>query len=114
MGHVYPQEKESEEMVESLEAERQQQTEGSLCLWGKERLRDIDVRREERDEERQLGMERRLLALKRERDDEAKEREMMRAWEGKNSHRGRRKEGRRKKLVWGKREREKLKSNENT
>lgn len=38
-----------------------------------ERLRDIDVRREERDEERQLGMEREPLALKRERDDEAKE-----------------------------------------
>lgn len=38
----------------------------------KERLRDIDVRREERDEERQLGMERRPLALNRERDDEAK------------------------------------------
>ena len=32
----------------------------------KQRLRDIDVRREERDEDRQLGMERRPLALKRE------------------------------------------------
>ena len=31
------------------------------------------MRREERDEERQLGMEREPLALKRERDDEAKE-----------------------------------------
>lgn len=31
------------------------------------------MRREERDEERQLGMERRPPALKRERDDEAKE-----------------------------------------
>lgn len=60
------------EMVESLEAERRQQTEGSLCLWGKERLRDIDVKMEERDEERQLRMERKLLALKRERVDEAK------------------------------------------
>lgn len=76
MGHVYPQERERERaMVESLEAERRQQTEGSLCLWGKERLRDIDVKREERDEERQLGMERRLLALPRERNDEANERQ---------------------------------------
>lgn len=36
-------------------------------------MRDIDVRREERDEERQLGMERGPLAVKRERDDGAKE-----------------------------------------
>ncbi len=36
-------------------------------------MRDIDVRREESDEERQLGMKRRPLALKREEDDEAKE-----------------------------------------
>lgn len=32
------------------------------------------MRREERDEDRQLRMERRLLALRGERDDEAKER----------------------------------------
>lgn len=35
-------------------------------------MRDIDVRREEKDEERQLGIERAPLALKREKDDEAK------------------------------------------
>lgn len=57
-------------MLESLEAERRQQAEGSLYLWG---LRDIDVRREEKDEERQLGTERRPLALKEEGGDEAKE-----------------------------------------
>lgn len=62
------------EMAKSLEAESRQQAEGSLCLRGeKERLRDIDVRREERDEKRQLGMEGGPLALKRERNDEAKE-----------------------------------------
>jgi len=36
-------------------------------------LRDIDVRREERDEARQHGMERGLLALRREWRDEAEE-----------------------------------------
>lgn len=59
----------------------------------KERLRDIDVRREESDEERQLGMERGPLAVKRERDDGAKEGQRamrtMGAWEGENSHGGR-------------------------
>lgn len=34
--------------------------------WEKERLKDIDVGRQERDEQRQLTMERTLLALKRE------------------------------------------------
>lgn len=36
-------------------------------------MRDIDVRREEKDEVRQLGMERGPLAVKREADDEAEE-----------------------------------------
>lgn len=83
-------------MVESREAERRQQTEGSLCLWGKERLRNIDVKMEERDEERQFGMETRLLALNRERVDEAKTEMIL------------------KNELRGKRERAKLKSNENT
>ena len=39
----------------------------------KERWRDIDVRREERVEERQSGLEKGPLAMKRERDDEGKE-----------------------------------------
>lgn len=54
-------------------------------------MRDIDVRREERDEERQLGMERGPPAVKRERDDG--EKETWKRWEperGGNSHRGKR------------------------
>lgn len=37
MGHVYPEERKREserEMAKSLEAEKRQQTEGSLCLQG--------------------------------------------------------------------------------
>lgn len=56
-------------MAKSREAERRQRAEGSLFLRGEG---EIDVRREERDEERQPGIERRPLALKREKDDEAK------------------------------------------
>lgn len=69
MGHVYPQER---------ERERWHRGDSRLkghCLRGKERLKDIDVKMEERDEERQLEMERRLLALKRQRDDETNERQ---------------------------------------
>ncbi len=72
----------------------------------KKRLRDIDVWREERDEERQLGMESWPLALKREKDDEAKEGQ--RWWEPErgttNTERG--KEGRKRRIVEGKSERE--------
>ena len=60
MGHVYPQEGESErEMAKSPQAGRgDSRLKGHSVYGEKERLRDIDVRREERDEERQLGMER--------------------------------------------------------
>lgn len=39
---------------------------GNSVYWEKERLKDIDVGRQKRDEQRQLTMERTLLALKRE------------------------------------------------
>lgn len=91
MGHVYPQEKEWERWRRVWRRWGDSRLKGHSVYGEKERLRDIDVQREERDEERQLGMERGPLALKRERVDEAKEGQKW--WEpesGENSHGGKR------------------------
>lgn len=73
MGHVYPQERASER--DSRRVWRQS-GDGRLkghSVYGKnERLKDIDVRREDRDEGRQPGMETGPLARGGERDDEVK------------------------------------------
>lgn len=69
MGHVYPQEREAERLCR-LDSDSRLK---GYCLRGEERLRDIDVGRKKRDEERQFRMERGLLALKGEAADEAEE-----------------------------------------